>query len=98
MVIIAIGVVGFASAVGLASTELWMGGRDTEVSMALTEQAEVLKAMPYDSVHTGSRSEGPYTLAWDVQGIDPKRVVLSINFARKTGEPLADTVVFYKER
>lgn len=98
VVIIAIGVVGFATAVGLASTELWMGGRDTEVSMLLTEKAERLKATPYDLVQTDSTASGPYALTWEVQGGNPKRVVLSATIPLKKEGTVADTVVFYVPR
>lgn len=98
VVIIAIGVVGFASAVGLASTELWMGGRDTEVSMLLTEKAEKIKATHYDLVQTDSVTSGPYTLKWEVQGGNPKRVVLSATIPRKKDGVVADTIVFYVPR
>jgi prepilin-type N-terminal cleavage/methylation domain-containing protein len=95
VIIIAIGVVGFATAVGLASTELFMGRRDTEVSLLLTEQAEQLKAMPYDSVLTDSRTEGPYTVNWDVQNGNPKEVTISVTFSLKDGRTRADTIVIY---
>ncbi|UCC73236.1 MAG: prepilin-type N-terminal cleavage/methylation domain-containing protein [Gemmatimonadota bacterium] len=98
VVIIAIGVVGFASAVGLASTELWMGGRDTEVSMLLTQQAEKLKATPYSLVQTDSLTSGPYTISWEVQGGNPKRVVLSASIPRKDEGASADTIVIYVPR
>jgi prepilin-type N-terminal cleavage/methylation domain-containing protein len=98
VVIIAIGVVGFASAVGLSSTELWMGGRDTEVSMLLIEQAERIKATPYDLVQTDSITSGPYALRWEVQGGNPKRVVLSATIPLKKDGTSADTVVFYVPR
>ena len=98
VVIIAIGVVGFATAVGLASTELWMGRRDTEVSMLLTERAEKLKATPYDLVQTDSLTSGPYTLRWEVQGGNPKRVVLSATIPLRKEGTVADTVVIYVPR
>jgi Tfp pilus assembly protein PilV len=95
VVIVAIGVVGFVSAVGLSTTELWMGERDTEVSLLMTDQAERLKALPYDSVTAGSRNAGEYELSWDVQGADPKRVTLEATYARYGGGVAADTIVLY---
>ena len=99
VIIIAIGVVGFASAVGIQSTELWIGRRDTQVSMSIMRQAEEIKALPYDSVQSGSVVDGEYTLSWVVQGANPKRVVLEVTFrsSNDTGL-LADTVVFYVPR
>ena len=98
VVIIAIGVVGFATAVALASTELWMGQRDTEVAMLIVDQAERIKALPFDSVQPGSRVEGNYQLAWQVQGTNPKRIVLVAVFENRRGRQLADTIVILKQR
>lgn len=95
VVIIAIGVVGFVTAVGLVSTELRIGKRDTEVAMAVSDQAEQIKSMPYDSIQPGSRMEGDYQLSWDVEGADPKKVILTATFPRLKGGTLADTVVLY---
>jgi prepilin-type N-terminal cleavage/methylation domain-containing protein len=93
VIIIAIGVVGFATAVGLVSTELWIGNRDTEVSLLMADQAELLKSLPYDSVKSGTRVEGDYQLAWTVQNGNPKRVILAATYARHSGGSMADTIV-----
>lgn len=93
VVIIAIGVTGFVSAVGLATTELWMGERDTEVALLMADQAERIKALPYNQVLPGSETVEDYTLTWDVQGANPKRVVLEATYARYGGGQAADTVV-----
>jgi prepilin-type N-terminal cleavage/methylation domain-containing protein len=98
VVIIAIGVVGFATAIGLASTELWMGLRDTEVSMLVHDQVEQLKALPYDSVASGVRDEGDYHLDWTVSGGSPKKVVLVAEYNRRNGGQRADTIVVYIPR
>lgn len=98
VVIIAIGVVGFSTAVGLVSAELWIGERDTDVSMLVADQAEQLKSLPYELVQSGTRSEGNYQLAWVVDGDDPKKVVLEATYMRRSGSQVADTVVLYIER
>ncbi len=98
VLIIAVGVVGFATAINLMSTELWIGQRDTEVALLFADQAERLKSTPYDSVQAGSRNAGGYQLSWDIQGSDPKKVVLEASFSRRDGGELADTVVFYIRR
>ena len=98
VVIIAIGVVGFATAIGLASTELWRGQRDTELSLLVTDQAERIKAQPYNLVQSGTRAEGAYVLRWTVQGQDPKRVLLEGTYIHRRGYPVADTVVVYHYR
>ena len=98
VIIIAIGVVGFATAVGLQSTELWIGRRDTEIALLLSDQLEQIKALPYDSVQPGNRTEGNYVLSWTVQGGNPKRVVLEVTYDGSTGGRMADTVVAYVPR
>ena len=98
VIIIAIGVVGFATAVGLQSIELWIGQRDTDISMLVNDQVEKFKAMPYDSVVAGTRTDGDYQLSWIVQGANPKRVVLEVSFDGSNGERMADTVVAYIPR
>lgn len=98
VIIIAVGVVGFASAVGLMATELRIGRRDTDVAALLADQAEQLKSLPYASVVEGSRGVGAYTLEWEIQGLDPKKVVLSATFPVADGGQLADTVVLYIEK
>lgn len=97
VVIIAVGIIGFATAVGLVSTELWYGQRDTKISMIVIDQAELLKSMPYDSVTSGSR-DGEYELAWTVQGTDPKKVILEARYDRHSSGEQADTIVFFIPR
>ncbi len=98
VIIIAVGVVGFGTAVGLMATELRIGKRDTEVAVLLADQAEQIKSLPYDSVTSGSRVVGEYTLDWVVQGANPKTVVVEATFSGYSGSQLADTIVLYIEK
>ncbi len=98
VIIISVGVVGFASAVGLVATELRIGGRDTEVAALLADQAERIKSLSYDAVTEGSRGVGEYVLEWEVKSFDPKKVVLRATFPAPEGGQFADTVVLYIEK
>lgn len=98
VIIIAIGVVGFATAVGVQSKELWIGRRDTQLSMAITDKVEEIKALSYLDVASGSEVVGEHTLTWEVQGGNPKRVVLEATYEGTGGGTLADTVIFYVPR
>jgi prepilin-type N-terminal cleavage/methylation domain-containing protein len=98
VIIVSIGVVGFTSAVGLASTELWFGRRDSELSMLVADQLEQLKAMGHDAVQPGQRVEGSYQLDWHVVGSDPKKVVMIVEYARSAGGTQSDTLVAYVPR
>ncbi len=98
VIIVSIGVVGFASAVGLASTELWFGRRDSEVSMLVADQLEQLKASGHDAVQPGQRVEGSYRLQWSVLGSNPKKVLLVAEYPGSSGNTLRDTLVTYIPR
>jgi len=98
IVIIAVGVIGLASAVGFASTELWYGDRDTHLSMLMTDQMERLKAAGHDTVSPGQRDESGYRLEWTVEGSAPKKVILSAAYNSHDGVARADTVVAYLTR
>ncbi len=99
VIIVSIGVVGFTSAVGLASTELWLGQRDSEISMLVADQLEQLKAMGHDAVQPGQRVEGSYQLDWSVAGSNPKRVVMTVEYSRGNGNGTkTDTLVAYVPR
>jgi prepilin-type N-terminal cleavage/methylation domain-containing protein len=98
VIIVSIGVVGFASAVGLASTELWFGRRDSEVSLLVADQLEQLKAMGHDAVQPGDRVEGSYRLQWNVLGSNPKKVLLVAEYPGSNGSTLRDTLVTYVPR
>lgn len=95
VVVISVGVVGFASAVGLASLELWFGRRDTDISMVVTDQLEQLKAIGHDAAAPGSRTEGDLQFDWQTVGTNPKKVVLVTSYLAHDGSAKADTFVTY---
>jgi len=98
VVVIMVGVLGFASSVGVSALEMWYGERDTEVAVLAAEQLERLRAQPYDSVSAGSRTDGRYSLDWQVEGADPKRVLLFVSYPSREGSTERDTLVAYVAR
>ena len=98
VIIVSIGVMGFASAVGLASTELWIGRRDSEVSLLVADQLEQLKSMGHEAVQPGQRVEGSYRLQWSVLGSDAKKVILVAEYPGSKGGTQRDTLVTYLRR
>lgn len=95
LIMISVGVVGFATAVGLISKEVRIGGRDTEVALLVTDRMEALKAMGHDAIVPGTASQGPYQLSWNVEGADPKKVVLVVTYPKEGEGFMSDTVVSY---
>lgn len=95
VIIISIGIVGFATAVGLMATELWFGRRDTEMSMAITDKVEELKAMGAANVTASSETVGDYQLSWTIVDTSPTKVRLVTNYYANDGSPRADTLITY---
>ncbi len=95
VMVVSIGVIAFATAVGLASREIKLGQRHTDIAMLVTDQLEQLKTLPHDLVQSGQRTQGDYQLTWTVVGSNPKRVVLVVHYPGLDSNPRADTLVTY---
>lgn len=96
VVVVALGMIGFATALGVLGKSMWVGGRDTRLSMLLQSQAERLKAQPRDALVDGAREDGIYQLAWSVDRASPAvKITLSAEYLRYGGGTAADTVVLY---
>jgi len=95
VMIVSIGVIAFATAVGLASRDIKLGQRHTDIAMLVTDQLEQLKTVPYDQVQSGQRTQGDYQLTWTVVGGNPKKVVLVVQYTGLDSNPRADTLVTY---
>ncbi len=95
MMVVSIGVIAFATAVGLASKDIKLGQRHTDISMLVTDQLEQLKTVPYELVQSGQRNLGDYQLTWTVVGTDPKKVVLVVHYPGLHADTRADTLVTY---
>ncbi len=93
--VVSIGVIAFATAVGLASRDIKLGQRHTDIAMLVTDQLEQLKALPHDLVQSGQRTQGDYQLTWTVVGGNPKKVVLVVQYTGLDSNPRADTLVTY---
>jgi hypothetical protein len=95
VMVVSIGVIAFATAVGLASKEIKLGQRHTDIAMLVADQLEQLKTLPYDLVQSGQRDQGDYQLTWTVVGSNPKKVVLVVHYPGLDANPRADTLVTY---
>ena len=100
IIIISIGIVGFATAVGLMATELWFGlarsamaGDDTEPSMLVADQVSELKATGAGNVTPGSRVEGDYQIDWTIETTQPTRMKVVVTYNGHDGNQRADTII-----
>jgi Tfp pilus assembly protein PilV len=98
VMVVSIGVIAFATAVGLAARDIRLGQRHTDIAMLVTDQMEQLKSLPPHLVQNGQRDEGDYQLTWTVSGGNPTKVVLVVQYpGLKTGVR-TDTLVTYMPR
>lgn len=96
IVVFSVGVLGLASAVGVSSTEMRLGGRDTEVALLVRDQIEKLKADGYADLTPGTRVVGPYELDWEVADDGPPaRLLLTVTYPGHEGSSRTDTLVTY---
>lgn len=98
VMIVSIGVIAFATTVGLAARDIRLGQRHTDIAMLVTDQLEQLKSLPVDLVQNGQRSQGDYQLTWNVVDSDPKKVVLVVEYPGLKNTPRVDTLVAYLQR
>lgn len=98
LVLIAVGILGFLSVVGVSGRQLWVGQRDTEVSMLVRDQFERLRARGYDDLTSGERTEGNYHLSWEPDPADSSRVILIATYPRQAGGTMSDTLIAYIDR
>lgn len=96
--IVSIGVMAFAAAVGLAARDIKLGQRHTDIAMLITDQLEQLKSLPPELVQNGQRTQGDYQLTWTVVGSNPKKLVLVARYPGLKDSPRSDTLVTYIPR
>lgn len=93
VMVVSIGVIAFATTVGLAARDIRLGQRHTDIAMLVTDQLEQLKSLPIDLVQNGQRTQGDYHLTWTVVDSDPKKVVLVVEYPGLKNTSRADTLV-----
>ena len=70
---------GLMSASLVASRQLRQGQSDVEVWEVVTYQMEKLIALGYDSIKAGKDTIQGYHLDWKINGMDPKRIYITID-------------------
>ena len=67
----------------------------TESAAAAQYQMEALRALPYDSISSGSHTVWGFPLTWTVTGPDPKVIILAVERPSVLGGVTVDTFVTY---
>jgi prepilin-type N-terminal cleavage/methylation domain-containing protein len=95
LVIFSVVIVGLTSAGIVAGAQLRMSRTDVRVWTAAHYQLEKVTAAGYDGVSAGTDTVQGYPVSWDVQGTDPKKVILTVQAKNSAGVVVPDTFVTY---
>lgn len=66
IVVLAFGLLGMAATTAIVVRQVTLADMATERAAALQAAVERLRALPYDSVQSGSRTEGRFSVQWRV--------------------------------
>ena len=94
IILFAVVVTSLAQAVYVAGEHLRQGQTDTRMWSAVHFQMETITADGYDDLSGGSATVEGYPMEWEVQDIDPKKVILEVTTTR-FGTSVRDTFVTY---
>ncbi len=95
LMLFSVAVLGLTWAGMTASEQLRASRRDIGVWAAARNQLDQLTAQGYDSVTAGTDTVGGYAMSWEVQGVNPKKIVLVVQVENSSGLLVPDTFVTY---
>ena len=94
LILFAVMVTSLAQAIYVAGEHLRQGQTDTRMWSAAHFQMETIIADGYDDLSGGSATVEGYPMKWEVQEVDPKKVILEVTTDR-FGTSVRDTFVTY---
>jgi prepilin-type N-terminal cleavage/methylation domain-containing protein len=95
LVLLSFAAVSVASMGFMAAKLQRVGRSDDQLWHAVHYQLETLTSMDYDSVSSGSAVVRGYPMSWNVQGTDPKIIILDVETKHISGNMVHDTIVTY---
>lgn len=95
LMLFSVAVLGLSWAGMTASAQLRASRSDIQVWTAARNQLDELTALGYDSVTAGTDTVGGYPISWDVQGANPKKIILVVQARNRSGTLVPDTFVTY---
>lgn len=95
LIIFSVAVLGLTSAVIVAGAQLRMSRVDILLWAAVHYQLDNLTAQGYDNVTAGTATVRGYPMTWDVQGTDPKKIILVTQVENSRRVAVPDTFITY---
>ncbi len=95
LMLFSVTVLGLTWAVMTASAQLRASRSDLQVWTAARNQLDELTAQGFDSVTAGTDTVAGYPISWDVQGVNPKKIVLVVQAQNWSGTLVPDTFITY---
>jgi len=93
--LVGIAVIGISTYVLTASGQHRSSRIDMDVWEAAGAQMEILLALGYNGLSSGSATVQGFPMSWQVTGADPKKLVLLISVPQLNGSVEPDTIVTY---
>ena len=97
LVILSTVLLGIAATTSTAAKSLTSGQRQVENAAAIQYQAELLLAVPFDSLANGTAQVEGVPLKWTVTGTTVKSVQLVATVTNGFGDTVPDTVTLIRE-
>ncbi len=95
LMLISVVILGLTSAGVIAGDQLRTSRADTRVWTAVQFQLDALSAQGYDNVTAGTDTVQGYPMSWDVQGTNPKKIIMTVLVKNRKGAAVPDTFVTY---
>lgn len=96
LVILSTVLLGIAATTSTAAKSLTAGQRQVENAAAIQYQAELLLALPFDSLASGSANVQGIPCKWSVTGTNPKSIQLVATVTNGLGDVVPDTVTLVR--
>jgi hypothetical protein len=95
LLVFVIAVLGLTSAGIIAAEQDRMGWTDSRLWTAVHHQLDSLSTVGYENVTAGADTVLGFTMVWDIQGTDPKKIILETLAPNSKGVMVPDTFVTY---
>ncbi len=95
ILVLVIAIVGLSYAGIIAVKQDRLGWTDSQLWTAVHHQLDSLRTVGYENVTAGADTVMGFPMVWDVQGTDPKKIILEALAPNSKAEAVPDTFVTY---
>lgn len=95
LLVFVLGVVALSTSGMVAGEQMRAGRSDAHLWAAVHQQFDVIRAQGYDNLTAGADTVHGFPMSWDIQGADPKKIILTATVMSRRGVAVPDTFVTY---